>query len=254
MGAVVACYKWVVDEADIRVRDDRSVDFSRVTRKIGNYDRNAIEAAAAIAGELGGKAIGLTLGDATAKKSMKEALARGLDELVRIDAGERTPADANVTASVLARAIGGIEDVSLVVCAEGSSDLFNRQIPSRIAQLLDMPVVTSVSAMHLVDGKIRAIRTLEDDRETVEVSLPAVVSVLPEAAELHIPTLKQIMAAGKKPQKEVKVADLAVAFNAQTTVENTVGFVNDRKNIVFDAADEDCIDSLIVALRKEGVI
>lgn len=254
MGNVVACYKWVLDEESIRVRDDLSIDVSRAQRKISDYDRNAIEAAAALAGQAGGKAIGLTLGDKTSKKSVKDALSRGLDEAVRVDAGERAPQDAGVTAAVLAKAVQGMDGVSVVVCGDGSSDLFNRQTAVRVAYALGWPVVTGASAVEVDGGVLRATRTLDDEVEHVEVALPAVVAVLPEAAEVHIPTLKQIMAAGKKPQREVPVSDLAVAPEARTEVESESGFANDRKQVVFDSADEGCIDELVSALKREGVL
>lgn len=254
MANVVACYKWVIDEETIRVRDDLSVDYSRGVRKIANYDRNAIEAAAALAKELGGESIGLTLGDASAKKSCKDALSRGLDSLVRIDAGERAPQDASVTAAVLAAQVSAMDEVSVVVCAEGSSDQFSRQVPVRLAHNLDWPVVSCVSEMHVQDGKLAATRTLDDEVERVEVSLPVVVSVLPEAAELHIPTLKQIMAAGKKPQQTVAVGELAVPFEARVAIDAESGYANDRKCVVFDASDEGSVANLVDALRGEGVI
>ena len=47
MKKIVACYKWVVDEADIRVEGkERALNFDRVKYKISEYDRNAIEAGA----------------------------------------------------------------------------------------------------------------------------------------------------------------------------------------------------------------
>src|SRR5690606_6347101 len=45
MSKIVACYKWVLDESDIRINSDLSVDFSKAKGKISDYDRNAIEAA-----------------------------------------------------------------------------------------------------------------------------------------------------------------------------------------------------------------
>ncbi len=55
----VACYKWVLDEADIRVLDDLSVDMSRAKGKISDFDRSAIEAAMRVV-EAAGEGAGLT--------------------------------------------------------------------------------------------------------------------------------------------------------------------------------------------------
>lgn len=254
MGNVIACYKWVVDEEDIRVSDDLSVDFSRAQKKIGDYDKNAIQASVEIAQALEGQAIGLTLGDATAQKSVKEALSRGLDELVWINAGERAPIDFGITASALGHAINTIGDVALVVCAEGSSDQFARQTPVRLAKKLGWPVVTCVTSAKVEGNALLLERTLDNEVETVKVSLPAVISVLPEIAEPPIPSLKQIMAAGKKPQREIPVAELAIPFDTNMTIDSVSGYASDRKGIIFDAGDENYITELIAALHKEGVI
>jgi len=78
MPNVIACYKWVIDEADIRINQDLSVDTSRAQSKISEYDRNTIEAAVIAAKMLNGQAMGLTFGTEKSKKSTKEALSRGL--------------------------------------------------------------------------------------------------------------------------------------------------------------------------------
>lgn len=254
MPNVIACYKWVIDEADVRIKDNLSVDTSRAQMKISDYDRNAIQAAADAAAQLGGKVIGLSYGDARLKKSVKEALSRGLDELVWVNDANASAADSAVVSQVLAAAARTQEDVQLIVCADGSSDLFARQTAPRIAAQLDWPVVTSVSEMSVEGGVLKAERPVADGFEEVEVSLPAVVSVLPEVNEPPIPSLRQVMQAGKKPNAEVAVADLSIDAASRSSVVDAKGYVMDRKNVVLDGSDENCVSDLIAALRKEGVL
>lgn len=254
MGNVIACYKWVQDEEDIRVADDLSVDFSKCVRKIGDYDRNAIQAAVEAAAALEGKAVGLSVGDSSATKSVKDALSRGLDELIWVNTGESAPQDARIVANTLAAAAKRVDDISLIVCSEGSSDQFNRQGAIRLAGKLGLPVVTSVSEIQIEGSVLKATRQLEDEIEHIEVKLPAVVAVLPEVADAPIPSLKQIMAAGKKPATELSVSDLGISFDASLSLDEVKGYASNRKNILFDSADENYISELVSALHKEGVI
>mgnify|MGYP001547000288 CR=1 FL=1 len=54
MPKVLVCYKWVLDESDIRINPDLSVDFSKAKYKISDYDKHTIEAGSQAAKALGG--------------------------------------------------------------------------------------------------------------------------------------------------------------------------------------------------------
>ncbi|MEC4174834.1 electron transfer flavoprotein [Adlercreutzia sp. R7] len=254
MPNVVACYKWVMDEADVKIASDLSVDTSRAKMKISDYDRNAIQAGVEAAAALGGSLIGLSYGDDRVGKSVKDALSRGLDELVWVNDSDAGTADSARSAAVLAAAVGEMSDVALVICADGSSDQFSRQTAPRMGALMGWPVVTAVSGVSFEDGKLVAERQADAGIEVVEVALPAVIAVLPEAAEAPIPGLRQIMQASKKPSREISAAELAGAQAPLASVVEERGYAMDRKNVQWDAADEGWLDNLTEALRKEGVL
>jgi electron transfer flavoprotein beta subunit len=255
MSQVIACYKWVADEADIRINADLSVDLSKAKGKISDYDKNVIEAAVQAAAALGGKAVGVTFGTADAKPSLKDALSRGLDEACYINAQEASQADGAATARALAAAIKKIADVGLIICAEGASDTYSRQTAPRIGALLDLPVVTSVSKMDINGNILTAARKLDDCMQTVKVELPAVVAVLPEINPAPIPGLKAVLAAGKKTVTELKAADLGADLTPRSTVSEVKGYVMNRKNIIFNEGDlAEQVKALAAALRKEGVL
>ena len=158
MSKIVACYKWVLDEADIRINADLSVDFSKAKGKISDYDRNAIEAAVKLAAAVGAKPVGLTFGSSKTRQSLKDALSRGLEEAFWVKAEEAENADGAVTARALAAGIKAMGDVVLVVCAEGASDTYARQTAPRIGALLDLPVVTSVLRVNIEGNTVTAVR------------------------------------------------------------------------------------------------
>lgn len=254
MSRIIACYKWVVDEADIKVNPDLSIDTKKAKGKISEYDKSAIEAAVQTAALLGGKPVGLTFGS-KAQPSLKDALSRGLEEAFWLNAPESETADGAATARALAAAVKNLDDVSLIICAEGASDTYARQTAPRIGALLDLPVVTSVVKIQAQDGGLLLQRKLDDCLETVTVSLPAVIALLPESYSPPIPGLKAVMAAGKKPVTEYKSGDIQVDYSPRSTVKSVKGYVMNRKNILITEGDSASkVRDLVSALRKEGVL
>ena len=264
----VACYKWVLDEEDIRVNDDLSVDMSRATGKLSDFDHNAIEAAMRASETPGSQEAGirvhtLTFGNAEVSRSLKDALSRGPEEGWIIASERADTADGRVTAQALVAGIKAMGEVSCVFAAEGASDTYARQIPARIAALLDWPLVSSVLDMSVDGDVLTATRKLDDCLQKVKVMLPAVVSVLPENYEPRTPGLKAVMAAGRKPTHELGLAELG--FDpADPGAEQMVprrsdvfetGYVAERKNIIFkNMSAAEAADELVAALRKEGVV
>jgi electron transfer flavoprotein beta subunit len=255
MSTVYACYKWVIDEKDIRI-EGTTADLSRAAYKIGDYDLNAIEAASQLSRELDdGIAKGLTLGGFAAKASLKDALSRGLDEVCWINSSDTQLVDHRITAKALAAVIKADKDAVCVVCAEGSQDLFARQTAPRIAALLGWPLVTTAIAVSYADDRLSAVRRLEDCLESVSVELPVVISVLPEINTPEHPKLKAIMGASKKPIQEVSLDELAVDVSEGMAKPTDTGYVSRRKNIVItEGAPTEKAAALLDYLKKEGVL
>lgn len=253
MSKIVACYKWVLDEADIRINADLSVDFSKAKGKISDYDRNAIEAAVKLAAAVGAKPVGLTFGSSKTRQSLKDALSRGLEEAFWVKAEEAENADGAVTARALAAGIKAMGDVVLVVCAEGASDTYARQTAPRIGALLDLPVVTSVLRVNIEGNTVTAVRKLDDSLETVKFELPGVISVLPEAFQPTIPGLKAVMAAGKKPVTEYDAGDLGMNPASNREVTEVKAYAQERRNIIIEGDDAAAkVAGLVANLKKEG--
>ncbi|KKM09963.1 hypothetical protein SY88_16060, partial [Clostridiales bacterium PH28_bin88] len=115
MPNIITCYKWVIDEADIKVDSrTRELQFDRVNYKISEYDRNAIEEATKICEEQGGEVTALTAGTEKAKASLKDALSRGPAKAIFVNDEALAQADAYVTANVLAKAVAKAGDYQLI--------------------------------------------------------------------------------------------------------------------------------------------
>lgn len=258
MPNILVCYKWVLDEQDIKVRpDDLSLDTSRAKGKISDFDRNAIEAASLLVEAQGGNVDALSYGTQALKLSVKDVLSRGPNKLNWIGDASAEGADAFVVANVLAAAIRRTGPYDLILCGEGSSDMFFQQTPARLAALLGLPCVTYVQKMTWANGVLTATRKLPDCTEEVRVAGPAVVSVLSEMNKPRIPSLKQVLGASKKPSEELPISSLGLAPEdlAPRAVRGTPkGFLMNRRNIVYKESDAAAnVAQLVASLKAEGL-
>ncbi len=214
---IITCYKCVPDEQDIAVNNaDGSLDFSKADAKISQYDLNAIEAACQLkqqaaeaqvtALSVGGKAL-------TNAKGRKDVLSRGPDELIVVIDDQFEQALPQQTASALAAAAqkAGFD---LILCGDGSSDLYAQQVGLLVGEILNIPAVNGVSKIiSLTADTLTVERELEDETETLSIPLPAVVAVSTDINSPQIPSMKAILGAAKKPVQVWSAAD--IGFNAE---------------------------------------
>lgn len=259
MPNIIVCYKWVMDERDIYVKPETfDIDTSRAKYKISDYDRNAIEEGVRIVEKYGGSVKTLSYGDANIKQSLKDALSRGPEAAYWIADDSAVQADAYVTANVLAAAIRKIGDYDMIICAEGSSDSYSQQVGPRIAALLGINAITFANSIEWRDGKLAAQRKLEGCVELVSVQGPSVITILPEINEPRLPSLKQVLAAGKKPTTEIKVTELGLGedkLQPKNKLQKIKGAVFNRKNIRIQEDDMGKnVTKLLEYLKRESVM
>jgi electron transfer flavoprotein beta subunit len=194
-----------IDEATKRILNPANVD-----PVINGYDENAIEAALQIKEAGGGKITAICMGEESASRALKQALAMGVDEAILLHDVGFAEADATSTAYVLAEAIKKIGTYDLILCGRQASDWDQAQVPLGIAEFLNLPSVTAVQKVAPQAGTVRVERLLEDGYEVVDLQLPCVVTVSNEANRPRYPTLKGIMAAGKKKIPVWNAAEVGV--------------------------------------------
>ena len=177
---------------------------------VNGYDEQAVEAALRIGESVGEATITvLSVGASFAMDAVKRPLAMGADELVLLqDAAFENGPDPTVVVHALAAAIRRLSPVDLVLCGRQASDWDNAQVPLGLAEALELPVVTIAQRVEVAEGMVRVERVLSDGYEVVEASLPAVVTVSNELGQPRYPTLRGIMAAGRKAPTVWSAADL----------------------------------------------
>jgi electron transfer flavoprotein beta subunit len=211
-----------------------------------------VEAAVTLAEETSGKACALSIGDAKIENSKlkKGILSRGLDELFLVKDDSLKNTDTHQTAKVLASAASKTE-YDVIFCGEGSSDNYAQQTGVQLGVLLGIPVINAVSKVTAVDGKLLVERSLENTVEVLEVELPAVISVTSDINKTRLPSMKEILAAGKKPVTIWSLSDAGVDSLEQTveTLSVVAPKQKERKHMIFEG--EDKVAELFENVSKE---
>lgn len=211
---IVVCVKYVPDaQGDRTFEADHTTDRETVDGLLSELDEYAVEEALKIVEAGDGEVTVLTMGPDDAVAAVKKGLQMGADKGVHINDEAIAGSDSVATSLVLARAIekiGAESPVDLVLTGLGSTDGVMSVVPAMLAERLGMPQVTWASELTAGDGSVTIRRDNEAYSETVEGSLPAVVSVTDQINEPRYPSFKGIMAAKKKPVQEWALADLGV--------------------------------------------
>ncbi|HVO67434.1 MAG TPA: electron transfer flavoprotein subunit beta/FixA family protein [Syntrophales bacterium] len=254
MPTVIACFKWVVDEAYIRRTSSGDLDFSSIDYKIGDYDRNSIEEAVRLRDTFGGRAIAVTAGAPEATKGIKDALSRGTDQAYFIADASFGNLESSQTAAILAEVIHTrIHPFDLIICGEGSSDLYAQQVGPRLAEKLGIPCISFIQKISLDGGQITAERRVEEGIEIIAVPLPALVTVLPDINVPRIPGVKDTLMASKKPVVTIKKDELAPIGEPRMKTVSLKASRMERTCEKFGTGAAD-INRFIGSLRKKGVI
>lgn len=142
----------------------------------------------------------VTVGGADAEPIIRKALALGGDEAIRINAN---PADPYLVATQIAEVAksGGYD---LVLTGKETIDYNNGAVGGMLAELLDAPYIALATNLQIAGNTATVKREIEGGEETLEVSLPIVVSCQKGMAEARIPNMRGIMAARTKPLKVVE--------------------------------------------------
>jgi len=211
---IAVCVKAVPDtETKIKIAaDSLNIDFSDVRFIVSPYDEFAIEEALKLKEKHSGETTVFSMGGNEATDALRDSLARGIDNAVHLKDPAFENLDPLSTAKVLAAAIkeGGFD---LIFCGQQGVGGDNSQVPSMLAELLNLPQATLVVKLEVEGGKFKAEREIEGAHEIVEGSLPAVLSAQKGLNEPRYPSIKGVMAARRK---EIAVMDAQALGLADT--------------------------------------
>jgi len=224
--------KYVPDAtADRHFEDDNTVDRVGVDGLLSELDEYAVEQALQIKEKTGDSTVTvMSVGPEQASDAIRKALQMGADKGVHVVDDAIGGSDALATSLVIAEAvakIGAEQAWDLVVCGMASTDGSMGVVPAMLGERLEVPAVTLGSEVEVDGSTVRIRRDGDTATETVEGTVPLVLSVTDQSGEARYPSFKGIMAAKKKPVETWSLADLGVdpervgLATAYTVVEAT---------------------------------
>src|SRR3954467_10404256 len=181
-------------------------------KNLNPYDTHAIEAAMQI--KEGGavevdEIVAVTMGPDSAVRALHKAVSLGADRSVQLSDDTLAGSDVAATGYALAQVLEK-ESPDLVLLGQQSDDGECYTIGAIVADHLQMPSLTQVIKMDVSEGKLRCERQAEYGYDTVEVELPAVISVGDAINEPRYPSLKALMGAKKKPLDALAIGDVGI--------------------------------------------
>lgn len=140
----------------------------------------------------------------------------------------------------------------LLLFGEGSGDIYAQQVGLLTGELLKLPVINAVSHIQRDGDKIIVERTLEEDVEIIELTLPAVLCVTSDINVPRIPSMKAILGARKKAVTSWLASD--IHWTPTTPMAELVAISvppqTERKHIILDNDSPEAITALADHLKK----
>jgi electron transfer flavoprotein beta subunit len=245
--------KRVIDyNVKARVKADGSgVDLANVKMSMNPFDEIAVEEAIRLKEKgAASEIVVVSIGVKQAQETLRTALAMGADRAILIVASDDVGTDVEPLAvAKLLKAVIEAEAPGLVIAGKQAIDNDMNATGQMLAALLDWPQATFASEVALGEGKATVTREVDGGLQTIEVRLPAVVTVDLRLNEPRYASLPNIMKAKKKPLEEKTPADYGVDVAPRLQVVKVAEPAARKGGVKVGSVDE-----LIAKLKAEGAL
>ena len=209
---IIVCIKQVPDTTEVKINPETGTLIREGVPSIINpFDTYAIEEGLRLKEQFGGKVTVISMGPPQAVEALKEAVAMGADEAILLSDKAFAGSDTWATAYTLSQAIKKCGGFDIILCGKQAIDGDTGQVGPGIARQLGISQLTYVFKIRKLDSESRAIvveRLLEEGREVVETTLPAVLTVVKDINQPRYPTFLGIRRATKMQIPVWGAADL----------------------------------------------
>ena len=191
---IVVCIKEVPDTTEVKIDSEtNTLKRSGVECIINPYDLHAIEEGLRIKEKFDGRLTVISMGPPQVKKSLKKAISLGVDETILLSDRAFAGADTLATSYTLAQAIKKIGDIDLILCGKQAIDGDTGQVGPGIAEHLNIPHSTYINDVQADQNSITVQREFENGHETIELQLPALLTLNKEINEPRLPSIRGIL-------------------------------------------------------------
>ena len=246
---VLVPIKRVIDyNVKVRVKADNSgVDLANVKMAMNPFCEIAVEEAVRLK-EKGvvTEIVAVSIGPKAAQEQLRTAMALGADRSILVETDEE------IQPLGIAKALKAIveeEKPEMVILGKQAIDDDNNQTGQMLAALTGMPQGTFASEVNVEDGKVKVTREIDGGLQTVELTLPAVVTTDLRLNEPRYASLPNIMKAKKKPLDVKTPAYLGVDMTPRVTIEKVETPAERKAGVMVGSVDE-----LVEKLKNEAKV
>jgi len=203
--------KQTFDTEEKIVLRDGEIEEDGVKFVINPYDEYAVEEAIRLKERHGGTIVAVSVGPDRTAEALRTALAMGADGAALIS-DERIGQDEYSVSRALAAYLKtqSSQPYDLILGGNFSIDNGSGQVAVRLAALLDIPHAASVTRLTVNGSQATVLRDAEGDAETIELTLPALITAQQGLNEPRYPSLPGIMKAKKKPLRTLSLEDIGL--------------------------------------------
>jgi electron transfer flavoprotein beta subunit len=246
---VLVAVKRVIDyNVKVRVKSDNSdVDLANVKMAMNPFCEIAVEEAVRLKEKgVASEIIVVSVGPKEAQEQIRTALALGADRGILVETQEK--AEPLAIAKIL-KGIVDQEQPGLVILGKQAIDGDNNQTGQMLAALMGAGQGTFASAVNVDAGKVKVTREVDGGLQTVELTLPAVVTTDLRLNEPRYASLPNIMKAKKKPLDTKSPADFGVDMAPRTKTVKVAPPAERKAGIKVDS-----VATLVDKLKNEAKV
>jgi electron transfer flavoprotein beta subunit len=224
---------------------------------INPYDEYAIEEAIRLKEKHDGEITVVSVGGEDCEKELRTALAMGADKAALINIEDDVEESDQFTTAQLLSEYMQDKEFDIIIAGNVAIDGGSGQVGPRVAELLDIPQVTTITKLEIDGGKVTIERDVEGDVEIIETSMPLLVTAQQGLNDPRYPSLPGIMKAKKKPLEELEMDDIDVEEDEveQKTKTIEVFLPPARKEgKILEGELEEQVKELVSLLRSEAKI
>jgi electron transfer flavoprotein beta subunit len=188
---IIVCLKQVPGTTEVKIDPKTNTLIRQGIQSIVNpFDSYALEEGVRLKEHHGGKVTAISMGPPQAADMLRDAISVGADEAFLLSDLAFAGSDTLATAAALGKAVEKIKNYDLIICGRQTIDGDTGQVGPELAENLGVPFIAYVSKIEeIADKKMRVQRAVEDGYETIETSLPAVITV---AKEINVPRMASL--------------------------------------------------------------
>lgn len=261
---IIVCVKQVPDTNEVRINHETGTLIrDGVPSIINPDDLNAIEEAVRIKDKYDNvKVTVLCMGPPQADVALREAIAIGADEAILLSDRAFAGSDTWATATILASAIRKIGDYDIVFCGRQAIDGDTAQVGPEIAEFLDLPQISYVENLEILEGEVIAKRKLEDGHFIIKSKMPVLLTAIKELNVPRYPHARRIFEAYKDNNliKVWSIEDIDVdrsqigVKNSPTNVYKSFVPTREFNGIKLEGTPKEVSEKIVNELKKMHII